>query len=108
MQHANPAQPGEERPRNLLFWQFMPPVKRWPLISGAILGLLTWAYDYDFFLNAGGAETPISRVILTATHARDAGPLVLIFWPLLVLAILGLALGFATSKLLAPPRNRPR
>lgn len=85
----------------------MLPVKRWPFIAGAILGLLAWVYDHDFFLNAGGPETPISRRILTATHAQEAGPLVLIFWPLLVLTALGLALGFVASKLLALTRNRP-
>jgi len=79
-------------------------VKRWPLIAGAILGLLTWVYNHDFFLNAGGAQTP--RLILTATHAQDAGPLVLIFWPLLALTAVGLALGLAASRLLA--RSRPR
>ena len=75
----------------LIFYQFMPPAKRWLLIAGAIIGLLAWVYDHDFFLNAGGAETPISRFILTATGAGAAGPLVLIFSPLLVLMILGLA-----------------
>jgi hypothetical protein len=90
----------------LLCYQFMPPAKRWPLVAGAALGLLVWVYDHDFLLNAGGAETPISRLILTATHTGNAGPLVLIFWPLLVLTVLGLAAGFAASKL--PMRNRPR
>jgi hypothetical protein len=83
----------------------MLPAKRWLLIAGAALGLLIWVYDHDFLLNAGGAETPISRLILTATHTGNAGPLVLIFWPLLVLMVLGLALGFAASKLLAPNRS---
>ena len=68
------------------------------------MGVLTWVYDHDFFLNAGGPETPISRWILMATHAQGAGPLVLIFLPMLVLAAMGLALGFAASKLLK--RNR--
>ena len=77
----------------------MLPAKRWLLIAGAIVGVLTWVYDHDFFLNAGGAETPISRFILVATGAGAADPLVLIFWPLLVLTVLGLALGFAASKL---------
>ena len=86
----------------------MLPAKKGPLIAGAILGLLTWVYDHDFFLNAGGAETPISRFILTATGAGAAGPLVLIFWPLLVLAALGLALGYAASKLFDLARNRSR
>jgi hypothetical protein len=84
----------------------MLPAKRWLLIAGAIIGLLAWVYDHDFFLNAGGAETPISRFILTATGAGAAGPLVLIFWPLLVLTVLGLALGFGASKLAALARNR--
>jgi len=90
----------------LIFYQFMLPTNRWPLIAGAMVGSLAWAYDHDFFLNAGGAETPISRFILMATHTGNAGPLMLIFWPLLVLTVLGLALGFAASKL--PMRNRPR
>jgi hypothetical protein len=46
----------------------MPTAKRWPLIVEPAAGLLTWVYDHDFLLNAGGAETPISRLILTATH----------------------------------------
>jgi hypothetical protein len=87
----------------LIFYQFMLPA-RWLLIAGAIVGLLAWVYDHDFFLNAGGAETPISRFILMATHTANAGPLVLIFWPLMVLAVLvlGLALGFAASELPTP------
>jgi len=32
-------------------------VKRWPLVAGAILGVLAWGYDHDFLLNAGGTET---------------------------------------------------
>jgi hypothetical protein len=77
----------------------MPTAKRWPPIAGAALGLLTWIYDHDFLLNAGGAETPISRWILTATHTGNADPLVVIFWPLLVFMVLGLALGFVAAKL---------
>ena len=67
--------------------------------------MLTWVYDHDFLLNAGGAETPISRLILTATHTGDAGRVVLIFWPLLVLMVLGRALRLAALKLLAPNRS---
>jgi hypothetical protein len=76
--------------------------KKMVAYRGAALGCLTWVYDRDFLLNAGGAETPISRLILMATHTWDAVRVVLIFWPLLVL---GLALGFAALKLLAPNRS---
>jgi hypothetical protein len=68
--------------------------------------LLTWVYNHDFFLNAGGAQRP--RLILTATHAQDAGPLVLTSWPMLVVTVLGLAVGFAALKSLALARSRPR
>ena len=32
-------------------------------VKGCIIGALVWLYDYDFLLNAGGPETPISDTI---------------------------------------------
>jgi hypothetical protein len=32
-------------------------------LIGGVLGILIWLYDYDFLLNAGGANTPISDSI---------------------------------------------
>ena len=79
--------------------------KKMAAYRGPAAGLLTRVYDHDFLLNAGGAETPISRLILTATHTGDAGRVVFIFWPLLVLMVLGRALRLAALKLLAPNRS---
>ena len=62
----------------LIFYQFMLPANRWPLVAGALVGLLAWVYDHDFLLNAGGADTPISRFILMATQTGNTGPLALI------------------------------
>jgi hypothetical protein len=87
----------------LLFYQFMPRIKRWAPAAGAALGLMVWIYDNDFFLNAGGAEAPISRGILTATHTGSTGPLVFILWPLIVMSLIGFGCGFVVRKL---PRLR--
>jgi len=46
---------------------------RFAIAAGIALGFVIWAYDYDFFLNAGGPETPISRAILRVCHLQDTG-----------------------------------
>jgi hypothetical protein len=68
--------------------------RRWPIAAGAVAGLLVWLYDYDFFLNAGGPATPVSRTILRVTGLENAPAIVYIAWPLCVLVLLGTAAGY--------------
>jgi hypothetical protein len=65
--------------------------KRFLLIAGAgaLAGLAVWAYDYDFFINAGGPATPITDAILRLTHLQGAGFPVTLLWPLIVLIGVG-------------------
>jgi hypothetical protein len=76
-------------------------VRRWPIVAGAAAGAIVWIYDYNFFLNAGGPATPISMAILSATGLERANVLVFMFWPLLVLVLIGAALGFGAARLQA-------
>lgn len=69
----------------------------WMTCGGATVGLLVWAYDYDFFLNAAGPAAPISQVILRISHLQGAEFPVPVLWPMLVLVILGTGLGFAAG-----------
>lgn len=69
----------------------------WMMCGGAAAGLLVWAYDFDFFLNAAGPAAPISQAILRASHLQGSAFPVPVLWPLLVLIILGTALGFAAG-----------
>jgi hypothetical protein len=73
----------------------------WPVYLGAAAGVGTWFYDYDFFLNAAGPETPISDAILHATRTAGAAPLVIVFWPAVALVLLGMLCGFFASWLIA-------
>lgn len=45
--------------------------QRWTTGMGAAAGVLVWAYDYDFFVNAGGPGTPISHAILRINQYRS-------------------------------------
>jgi len=38
-------------------------VRAKPIALGAIAGLAIWLFDFDFFINAGGPDTPISDFI---------------------------------------------
>jgi hypothetical protein len=72
---------------------------RWLVLLGAILGLLTWLYDYEFFLNAAGPEAAISDTILHATGTAHAPPLVIVVWPAVALVLVGMCGGYVTSWL---------
>jgi hypothetical protein len=74
--------------------------------AGALAGLLVWIYDLQFFLNAGGAATPISTAILRLTGLEQANVLVFILWPAVVMTAIGAAVGFLISSLLAGHRSR--
>lgn len=69
----------------------------WMAWGGAAAGLLVWAYDLDFFLNAAGPAAPISNVILRVSHLQGAQFPVPVLWPMIVLFALGAALGFAAG-----------
>ena len=69
----------------------------WMTCAGAAAGLLVWAYDFDFFLNAAGPAAPISQAILRVCHLQGAQFPVPVLCPLLVLVISGSALGFAAG-----------
>lgn len=75
----------------------------WMTVAGAAAGLLIWAFDYDFFLNAGGPAAPISRAILRASHLSAAEFPVPVLWPMLVLVTLGTGVGFVVSGFRKPP-----
>jgi hypothetical protein len=68
-------------------------------LAGAVCGFFLWAYDYDFFLNAGGPETPISNAILAYTRAQHADVFVLVLEPLAVLVGVGALLGLALARI---------
>jgi hypothetical protein len=74
--------------------------------AGALAGLFVWLFDYQFFLNAGGAATPISTRILRLSRLEQANVLVFIFWPLVVLIAIGAGLGFLIGSLVADHRSR--
>jgi len=69
------------------------------VLGGAACGFLVWAYDYDFFLNAGGPETPISDAIRAYTHVQQSGIFMLTLEPLAVLMIVGALFGLGFSKI---------
>ena len=75
--------------------------RRWLPALGAAAGFITWLYDYDFLLNPGGPEAPISEAILRVTKLHDASVFVVSGWPLAVLMAAGAALGLALRALLA-------
>ena len=70
--------------------------------SGMAGGLLVWACDHEFFLNAGGPATPLSDAIDRAFGLADAYWLLVVFWPAAVLlavgGLAGLCLGAIVSR----------
>lgn len=69
----------------------------WITYAGAAAGLLVWSYDHNFFLNAGGLAAPISEAILRISHLQGAEFPVAVLWPMLVMVLLGMGLGFAAG-----------
>ena len=80
--------------------------KHWFVLGGIAAGALIWAYDYDFFLNAGGPATPISTAILHAAHLEQANAFVWVILPAAILIAAGAIFGFALSSALALRRGR--
>jgi hypothetical protein len=76
------------------------------VVFGAAVGLVTWLYDYDFFLNAGGPQTLISNAILRATGTASGPPLVIVLWPAALLVLLGMVGGFLVSRIVAVFRRK--
>lgn len=66
--------------------------------AGSLAGLVVWAYDYDFFLNAGGPATPVASTILRLSHLYGAGFSVSLLWPLVVLMTLGTLVAAAVGR----------
>jgi hypothetical protein len=75
-------------------------------VAGALAGLFVWIDDYQFFLNAGGAATPISTAILRFSRLEQASVLVFMLWPLVVLTAIGAGVGILISRLVAGHRSR--
>jgi hypothetical protein len=75
------------------------PPTGWLVVVGAAAGLVTWLYDYDFFLNAAGPETPMCNAILRATGTAGAPPWAIVLWPAVVLVLLGMTGGFLASSM---------
>jgi hypothetical protein len=71
---------------------------------GSLAGLAVWAYDYDFFVNAGGPPTPITNSILRLSHLQGAGFPVTLLWPLVVLIGVGAITGVAVSRIVMVTR----
>ena len=57
--------------------------------NGCIIGALVWLYDYDFLLNAGGPETPISDTIRSFFKVDYSD----IYFPLFLLMAVGSIIG---------------
>lgn len=71
-------------------------------ILGGLTGLLIWLYDYDFLLNMGGPNTPISNFIRSMFNIIPwSGGAA--FFPLYILipigGLLGIILGWLYGKL---------
>ena len=66
--------------------------------AGSLAGIVVWAYDYDFFLNAGGPATPITNTVLRLSHLRGVGFSVTLLWPLVVLIGLGTIVAAVLSR----------
>jgi hypothetical protein len=83
------------------------------ITSGASVGLLLWLYDYDFLLNAGGPETPISDYLRSlAGHVFRAEPYGSAQWyayyfsPLAFLMVVGSLTGYVIHILARIMRHR--
>ena len=73
------------------------------VLTGGLLGLLVWVYDYDFFFNAGGPATPVSNALLKALHLQTLEYPFPVLLPLLMLVIAGTVVGAAVARFL--PRS---
>jgi len=71
-------------------------------LLGGIVGFLVWLYDYDFFINFGGPETPISDIIRDWFGFGYGVSFNSIIFPLIflviVFAIVGLIVGLVANK----------
>ena len=72
---------------------------RWGTAAGMAGGLFVYAYDHDFFLNAGGPATPISDAVARAFGLADAHWLIVVCWPAAVLLALGALAGFCLGAI---------
>jgi len=72
--------------------------------AGSLAGLVVWAYDYEFFLNAGGPATPIAQTILRLSHLQGVGFPVTLLWPLAVLMGLGIVFTAVVVRLVTARR----
>ena len=79
---------------------------RWLVATGAILGLLVYAFDFDFFLNAGGPNTRISNAILRALQLQNTEYPLNVLVPLLILLVTGAAAGAVVGALITRSANR--
>lgn len=72
------------------------------IFAGIGAGFLTWAHDYEFFLNAGGPEAPMSTAIDRYSHLQDASFPLVTLWPMALLmaggALVGLVIGYVLSR----------
>jgi hypothetical protein len=80
---------------------------------GASVGLLLWLYDYDFLLNVGGPETPISDYLRSiAAHVFRTEPYgstqwyVYYFSPLPFLMVAGSLTGYVMHLVVKTKRHR--
>ncbi len=57
--------------------------------GGALLGWFVWLYDYDFLLNVGGPETPLSNAIRRSLGLTYSGDICALVAPPLLLMLTG-------------------
>ena len=74
---------------------------RWLVAAGAAAGFLVYAFDFDFFVNAGGPNTRISDAILRALRLQNAEYPVNVLVPLLLLLVSGAAAGAIVAAIAA-------
>lgn len=61
----------------------------WEPVLGLFIGFLVWLYDYDFLLNAGGPEAPISEALRKLLDAEQWSPSA----PLYIFMLIGAGIG---------------
>ncbi len=69
-------------------------------LKGLIIGALIWLYDYDFLLNAGGPETPISDSIRKFFGLHYSNTLFPLFFLMAMASLIGGLIGWIRIKLL--------
>lgn len=71
-------------------------------IIGGIVGFLILWYDFDFFINVGGPEAPISRFIRNLFSVGGISFFEVFVFPMIILILtfsfLGLIIGLLISK----------